>query len=163
MTSVELRLRPATADEIEAWLPRLAAEYAAAIAGSGSLPPADARRKADSDLRAQLTDGPDPAGQLIFRLIADEQPEDQPVGWLWLAVPVTAGDPAMAWVNNVEVDEAYRGRGYGRQAMLLAEREAAARGMTSVGLNVHGQNTVARGLYDSLGYQVTAQQMKKTL
>ncbi len=32
MTSVELRLRPATADEIEAWLPRLAAEYAAHIA-----------------------------------------------------------------------------------------------------------------------------------
>ena len=159
MTSVELQLRPATPDEIEAWLPRLAAEYAAAIVGSGSLPSADARRKADSDLRAQLTDGPDRAGQLIFRLIAGEQP----VGWLWLAVPVTAGDPAMAWVNNVEVDEAYRGRGYGRQAMLLAEREAAARGMTSVGLNVHGQNTVARGLYDSLGYQVTAQQMKKLL
>ena len=39
--------------------------------------------------------------------------------------------------------------------MLLAEEEAAARGMTSVGLNVHGQNTVACGLYDSLGYQVT--------
>ena len=47
--------------------------------------------------------------------------------------------------------------------MLLAEGEAAARGMVSVGLNVLGNNTVARGLYDSLGYQVTAQQMKKVL
>jgi ribosomal protein S18 acetylase RimI-like enzyme len=159
MISVELRLRPATTDEIEAWLPWLAADYAAHIADSGSLPPADARRKADSDLRAQLTDGPDRAGQLFFRLIAGEQP----VGWLWLAVPFPGGDPAMAWVNNVQVDEEFRGRGYGRQAMLLAEEEAAARGMTSVGLNVHGQNTVARGLYDSLGYQVTAQQMKKVL
>jgi ribosomal protein S18 acetylase RimI-like enzyme len=159
MTSVELRLRPATADEIEAWLPRLAAEYAAHIAGSGFLPPADARRKADNDLRAQLTDGPGRAGQLIFRLMAGQQP----VGWLWLAVPFPGGDPAMAWVNNVEVGEEFRGRGYGRQAMLLAEQEAAARGMTSLGLNVHGQNTVARGLYDSLGYQVAAQQMKKAL
>jgi ribosomal protein S18 acetylase RimI-like enzyme len=159
MTSVELRLRLATADEIEAWLPRLAAEYAADIAGSGSLPLEEARQKAESDLRAQLTDGPDRAGQLIFRLIAEEQP----IGWLWLAVPFPAGDPAMAWVNNVQVDEEFRGRGYGRQAMLLAEEEAAARGMTSVGLNVHGHNTVARGLYDSLGYQVTAQQMKKVL
>jgi ribosomal protein S18 acetylase RimI-like enzyme len=88
---------------------------------------------------------------------------ERPVGWLWLAVPDPGGDPAMTWVNNVEVDEEFRGRGYGRQAMLLAEREAAARGMTSVGLNVHGQNTVARGLYDSLGYQVTTQQMKKVL
>ena len=156
MSSVELRLRPATADEIEGWLPRLAAEYAAHIAGSGFLPPADARRKADNDLRAQLKDR---TGQLMFRLAAGEQP----VGWLWLAVPFPGGDPVMAWVNYVQVDPEFRGRGYGRQAMLLAEREAAARGMTSIGLNVHGPNVVARALYDSLGYQVTAQQMKKVL
>jgi ribosomal protein S18 acetylase RimI-like enzyme len=35
--------------------------------------------------------------------------------------------------------------------------------MTSLGLNVHGQNTVARSLYDSLGYGVMALQMKKEL
>jgi ribosomal protein S18 acetylase RimI-like enzyme len=35
--------------------------------------------------------------------------------------------------------------------------------MRSVGLNVHGGNTVARSLYEGLGYQVTAQQMKKPL
>ena len=159
MVSVELRLRPATADEIEAWLSKVAAEYAADIAESGSLPPQEARQKADSDLRAQLTDGPDRGGQLFFRLITGEQP----VGWLWLAVPFPGGDPVMAWVNYVQVDKEFRGRGYGRQAMRLAEEEAAARCMTSVGLNVHGHNTVARGLYDSLGYQVTAQQMKKVL
>ena len=33
--------------------------------------------------------------------------------------------------------------------------------MTSLGLNVHGQNMVARSLYESLGYEVTAMQMKK--
>jgi len=158
MASAELRLRPATAEETETWLPRLAADYAAHIAGSGSLPPDEARRKADEDIRRQLGGGPGQENQLVFRLLAGEQP----VGWLWLAVP-GPDDPAMAWVYNVEVDPGLRGRGYGRQAMLLAEREAAARGMTSVGLNVHGQNTVARGLYDSLGYQVTAQQMKKAL
>ena len=159
MVSVELRLQPATADEIGAWVSRVAAEYAADIATSGSLPPEEARQKAESELRAQLANGPDRAGQLFFRLIAGEQP----VGWLWLAVPFPGGDPAMAWVNYVQVDKEFRDRGYGRQAMLLAEEEATARGMTSVGLNVLGNNTVARGLYDSLGYQVTAQQMKKVL
>jgi ribosomal protein S18 acetylase RimI-like enzyme len=156
MVSVELRLQPATADEIGAWVSRVAAEYAADIAASGSLPSEEARQKAESDLRAQLADR---TGQLFFRLIAGEQP----VGWLWLAVPFPGGDPAMAWVNYVQVDEEFRGRGYGKQAMLLAEEEAAARGMTSVGLNVLGNNAVARGLYDSLGYEVTAQQMKKVL
>ena len=51
----------------------------------------------------------------------------------------------------------------GREAMLLAEGEARSHGMTSLGLNVHGQNKVARSLYDSLGYDVMAQQMKKPL
>ena len=46
---------------------------------------------------------------------------------------------------------------------VLAEAEVRARGMTAIGLNVHGQNMIARSLYDSLGYAVTAQQMKKPL
>ena len=156
---MELALRPATADEVKERLPRLAASYAAEIAASGSLPPEQAQAKAHRDLSELLKDGPSTAGQLIFRLVVGEQP----AGWLGLAVPQPGGDPNMAWVNDVEVDEAFRGRGYGRQAMLLAEQEAAARGMSSVGLNVHGSNAVARNLYDSLGYQVTTQQLKKTL
>ena len=55
---MELRLRSATADEIEPWLSRLAADYAAEIAGAGSLPPDEARQKADNDLRAQLRTAP---------------------------------------------------------------------------------------------------------
>ena len=49
----------------------------------------------------------------VFRLMAGEQP----VGWLWLAVPFPGRDPAMAWVNHVQVDEEFRGLGYGRLAM----------------------------------------------
>ena len=69
----------------------------------------------------------------------------------------------MAWVNLVEADEAFRGRGYGREAMLLAEAEARGRGMRSIGLKVHGSNAAARSLYASLGYDVITQQMKKSL
>lgn len=75
---------------------------------------------AQSEIRAQLAPGPR-ASQLFFRLIDGEQP----VGWLWLAVPFPGSDPTMAWVNYVQVDEEYRGRGYGKQVMLLAEEEAA--------------------------------------
>jgi ribosomal protein S18 acetylase RimI-like enzyme len=156
MSEAELRLRPATLAEFDEWLPVQEAEYAKHIIESGSMPPMAAREKARRDTQRTFSAGLGTAGQLVFRVIAGEQP----VGWLWLAVP-GPDDPAMAWVYNVSVDGAYRGRGYGRAAMLLAEREAHARGMTSIGLNVHGRNTVAISLYDSLGYEVTAQQMKK--
>lgn len=154
-----LTLRPATGAEYESWASRAVAGYAAEIAASGELPAEAAMAKARRDHDRALPDGLATAGQLLWRLVAG----GQPVGWLWLAVPGPHGDPTMAWVNAVEVDEAFRGRGYGREAMLLAEAEARARGMRSVGLNVHGSNAVARSLYDGLGYQVIAQQMKKPL
>lgn len=156
MSGDELRLRPATREEFDEWLPRQEAGYAEHIMASGSMPPEAAREKARRDTARSFPAGLDTPGQLVFRVIAG----DEPVGWLWLAVP-GPDDPKMAWVYNIQVDEVYRGRGYGRQAMLLAEHEARARGMTSIGLNVHGQNKVAISLYDSLGYAVTAQQMKK--
>ena len=86
---------------------------------------------------------------------------DVAVGWLWLGVPGPDPDPLMAWVFEIEIEAPFRGRGYGRAAMERAEDEARAHGMTSLGLNVHGQNMVARSLYESLGYEVTAMQMKK--
>ena len=98
MTAMELGLRPATTDEVNEWLPWLAARYAAEIAASGSLPSEQAQAKAHRDLSELRKDGPSTAGQL-----------------------------------------------------------------SSVGLNVHGSIAVAQHLYDSLGYQVTTQQMKKSL
>jgi GNAT superfamily N-acetyltransferase len=159
MTAGELWLRPPTQDEFEQWRPRQEAAYAREIAASGAMSAAAAAEKARLDTARRFSSGLGSPGQVLFRLMAG----DQPVGWLWLNVPVIGGDPLMAWVNDVEVDPGYRGHAYGRAAMLLAEREARARGMTSLGLNVHGQNTAARSLYDSLGYQVMTQQMRKPL
>jgi len=159
MGRVGIELGRPAADDYEAWAAESIAGYAAQIVASGALGEEAAWDKARRDHERALPNGLDSPGQLIFRLLDG----GQPVGWLWLAVPYPAGDPSMAWVYAVEVDAAFRGRGYGREAMLLAEAEARARGMQSVGLNVHGSNTIAASLYASLGYQVTMQQMKKTL
>jgi ribosomal protein S18 acetylase RimI-like enzyme len=154
-----LTLRPVTAAEFQIMNETVVAGYAAQIAASGALPADAALQKAHRDQQRALPSGLGTPGHLIFRLLAD----GEPAGWLWLAVPVPDGDPVMAWVYLVEVDEAFRGRGYGREAMLLAEAQARSRGMRSVGLNVHGGNKVARSLYAGLGYEVMEQQMKKAL
>ena len=155
MSDAELSLRPLTRAEFDEWLPRQVAGYAALIAASGALPAQAAREKAERDT-GRYFGGATP-GQLVFRIMAGPVA----VGWLWLGVPGPEPDPRMAWVFELEIEAAFRGRGYGRAAMRLAEDEAKARGMTSLGLNVHGQNTVARSLYESLGYEITALQMKK--
>ena len=47
--------------------------------------------------------------------------------------------------------------------MLLAEREATAKGATRLGLTVFGHNPVVRHLYESLGYQPVSIRMSKAL
>ena len=159
MSDEAARLRPMTSEEFDAWLPRQVAEYAEMIAASGAMPPEAAQAKAVADTVRVLPRGLASPGQLLFRVMA----AGTAVGSLWLGVPGPDPDPRMAWVYDIQIDAAYRGHGYGRLAMRLAEDEVRSRGMTSLGLNVHGQNTVARTLYDSLGYEVMAQQMKKSV
>ena len=93
----------------------------------------------------------------IFDVVA----HDTVVGHLWLG-PLAAGSDDW-WVFDIEIDEAHRRNGYARRALELGEAEARSLGATSIGLNVFGYNTGAKELYDSLGYGVTATQMKKPL
>jgi ribosomal protein S18 acetylase RimI-like enzyme len=157
VTDDTVRLRPVTPEEFEVWLPRQLAGYAELIAASGAMPAQAARRKAGQDIGRYFSRGLATPGHFVFRIMAG----DVPVGWLWLGVPGPNPDPRMAWVFEIEIEAAFRGHGHGRAAMELAEAEARSRGMTSLGLNVHGQNTIARSLYESLGYDVMEMQMKK--
>lgn len=68
-----------------------------------------------------------------------------------------------AWIYDIEVMEDHRGKGYGRAILHAAEQETLKNGVNSIGLNVFGTNTVARSLYESAGYEITAQQMQKEI
>lgn len=81
---------------------------------------------------------------------------------LWLATNSPDGVQA-GWIHAIEVDEAHRGKGYGRELMLLAEVESRRRGLTAERLNAFGPNVVARQQYESLGYEITSQNMAKRL
>jgi ribosomal protein S18 acetylase RimI-like enzyme len=61
------------------------------------------------------------------------------------------------------VEENQRGKGYGKQAMLMIEEKARELGLNSIGLHVFGSNKVARSLYEAVGYEVTSVNMSKKL
>jgi ribosomal protein S18 acetylase RimI-like enzyme len=67
------------------------------------------------------------------------------------------------WLYEIELDEAVRGRGLGREAMLAFEARARELGAEKVTLNVFGGNDIARSLYRSLGYVEESVQMGKRL
>jgi ribosomal protein S18 acetylase RimI-like enzyme len=121
--------------------------------------PATARRIATEQSETLFPHGAPGDGQLLFRVLDDAE---TPVGTLWIG-PQHADQPTAFWVWGVEIEEAHRGKGYGRAAMVLAEIEARSRGATQLGLNVFGHNQIARHLYESMGYTVKSIHMKKDL
>jgi ribosomal protein S18 acetylase RimI-like enzyme len=157
------RLRRPSTEEYAGWSAAAVDAYVDEIVASGSMSREAAGEKARRDWPELLPEGLATPGQLIFRVEVD----GQPVGWLWLALRHPRAEAGVGYIYDIAydiaIDEALRGRGYGRAAMRLAEEEARRNGLHALALNVFGQNAIARALYSSLGYQETSVQMRKEL
>ncbi|HET6298798.1 MAG TPA: GNAT family N-acetyltransferase [Kribbella sp.] len=153
-TPPPVTLRPLTEEEFAEWSRRAAESFAAGMGPSRGLDPATALEVAWQETAKLLPDGRDTESQLIW-MACDE---DEPIGSLWISTQRT--NP---YIYSIEVNEGRRGKGYGRSIMLAGEEECRRRGYAYLDLNVFGTNGTAIGLYDSLGYVVTSQQMRKTL
>jgi ribosomal protein S18 acetylase RimI-like enzyme len=156
---VTVTLRKPTAEEYEGWSAVELAAYVDAIVASGTMNREAAEEKGRREDAELLPDGLATADQLIFRVEAD----DEPVGWLWLALRNPRAETGVGFIYDIWVDEAFRGRGYGRAAMELAEGEGRRHGLHAIALNVFGDNAIARALYLGLGYRETSVQMRKEL
>ncbi|MGW3619886.1 GNAT family N-acetyltransferase [Micromonospora arida] len=155
---MELTLTPMTAQELDRLRGPLVQGYAEdLVAHRGMTPEAALERSADQ-IRESL-----PAGVATERaLLRVGRVGDTEVGWIWVTLP-TAAAPDQAWIHNIEVHEEHRGHGYARRMIQLIEVELAQLKVPELGLNVFGSNTVAIGLYRSLGFEVTSQQMAKRI
>lgn len=157
----ELQAMPV--DRLPGWIEGVRRDYEQSRIHSGDSREV-AARKARTSMDESFPGGVVAPGHLVYDVVAvDDDNEDGDggvvVGYLWISRKNDAEDAW--WVSDISIDEQYRGKGYGRAAMLLAETAAAEHGGATLGLNVFGYNTAARALYESLGYEVTAVQMRK--
>ena len=147
-------LRPVGTAEAAELMPEVEEGYALSMEQYGGFTHDAARSKAARDV-AELRDDETAALYVI-------EAESERVGHLWVGER-EGGGARMLWIYDVFVEEAARGRGFGRDALLLAEEEARRRGLPRMGLNVFGGNEDARRLYHALGYGEVAVVMRKDL
>jgi len=151
--TVELELR--TDEEALQYLEQLWPRYREELIRSGTSE-AEADANIGRNQQAIAPDGVLAPGQFMFRVLKD----GQHIGNLWLCPRDDNGD----WfIYDIEVFEQHQGQGLGRATMQLAEEYARSHGATRLGLSVFGFNTVARALYESLGYSIVAMGMTKDL
>lgn len=158
----EIELAVMTPATFAPWLAEAIREYADDLAANNGLSPEAALARSERDFNELLPQGPATPQQHVFSILAAPEPGSapRPIGVIWFA---ERANPPSAFIYDFSVEEAYRGRGYGAQALRAIEAKVRALGLRRIGLHVFGRNTGARRLYERLGYQVTNVNMAKEL
>jgi len=152
------KLVPMTETEYEVFLERTIPEYAEDKVRAGYYAESDALERSRKEFLALLPQGVHTKNHYLYTLYDG----DDAVGLIWLRANVDT--PLKdGFIFELYVDEKQRGKGYGKQAMLLIEEKARELGLKSIGLHVFGSNKIARNLYEAVGYQVTSVNMSKSL
>jgi ribosomal protein S18 acetylase RimI-like enzyme len=156
-----VRLRPLRDEEVQEFIDELRREYVRGLIEDASMTREQAEEKAAND-HASLFPGGSPQPDHHMYVLEGEAGE--PVGHLfWAKRQAPGGAATRAFLYQIYIDEAFRGRGLGRQALELLETEVRDDGLPGIDLNVWGGNDPARSLYRSLGYEELAVFMSKEL
>jgi RimJ/RimL family protein N-acetyltransferase len=140
------------------WLREAIPAYAADKVRAGTWTPDEAPERSAQAFAALLPLGQATPGHDVRSII---DPDGRPVGVLWFGPSTTiAGE---AFIYDIEIADAYRGRGYGRDALRALEPLALSLGFQAIGLHVFGDNEIARSLYRTSGYVETDVVMRKRI
>lgn len=81
----------------------------------------------------------------------------QLAGWCWGYQLIRPGDSSMLYLHQLEVDQAYRRQGIGRDLLRALMTAGVEEGATKMFLTTGAENTAARSLYDAMGGGLAAQ------
>lgn len=146
-----------TEAEFRAYREEAVRTYAEEKVAAGNWSADEALLRSEREFSSLLPEGVASRNQHLFTV----RDAAETVGLIWFAVD--EAKPTAAFIYDFSVNEAHRGKGYGKGALQALEDRARALGVTSISLHVFGHNRVARALYEKLGYETTNINMTKKL
>lgn len=153
-------LLPMTPPEFEVYLDGAIRAYAEDHVQAGNWAAEGALERSRGEFESLLPQGVNTPKQYLYSI--HETESEKNIGILWFADKRDSPDPS-AFIYDFEIQPAYRGRGYGAQALRALEDQVRAIGLQKISLHVFGHNRVARGLYGKMGYAETNVLMSKKL
>jgi ribosomal protein S18 acetylase RimI-like enzyme len=150
-----IKLEPIQQEDFERFLERGIRDYAEDHVRNGNWSPEGALERSRKEFEHYLPDGIHSQDQYLYS-ITDEN--GNKIGVLWVQVK-----DRKAFIFDFIIDEAFRGKGYGKQALAAMDEKLKSMNAESVELHVFGDNIAAQELYKKAGFQITGIHMKKIL
>jgi ribosomal protein S18 acetylase RimI-like enzyme len=150
-----IQLKPLQQQDFEKFLEREIRGYAEEHVRNGNMPAEGSLERSRKEFERLLPDGIHSEHQYLWSLV-DES--DNQIGVLWVQVK-----DGKAFIFNFVIEEAYRGKGYGKQSLIALDEQLRAMDVESIGLQVFGDNLTAQELYKKMGYVITGIHMQKKL
>jgi ribosomal protein S18 acetylase RimI-like enzyme len=152
-------LKPMTQAEFEDFLKISVPHYVSELMEARNHRFEDARVLAEKSFRSLFPDNRvDSPDQFVYSIMDEEVA----VGYLHLGIRREMQQPYL-YVWDILINPTHRGRGYGKQAMLLAEKKGAEWGLMSLRLNVFRHNKAAMNLYQKIGFKTESMMMSKPI
>lgn len=159
MTETIASLRKMNAAEYDIWLEYGTLAYAQDKQKALGISAADAMELSLASNAKYMPDGLQSKDQ-HFYTVRDGAGSN--VGVIWFNIKTEWGITS-AFVLDLEITSAQRGKGYGRAAMAQIEPIARKLGASKIGLHVFGGNDTALRLYQRAGFAITDISMSKPL
>jgi RimJ/RimL family protein N-acetyltransferase len=150
-----VKLETIQEEDFERFLERGIREYAEDHVRNGNWLSEGALERSKKEFEHYLPDGIHSKDQYLYSIINDESNK---IGVLWVQVK-----DQKAFIYDFVIDEAFRGKGYGKQALIAMDEKLKSMNVESIGLHVFGDNITAQELYKKMGFQITGIHMKKEL
>ncbi|KGP79428.1 MULTISPECIES: GNAT family N-acetyltransferase [unclassified Paenibacillus] len=154
-----MKLNPMNQEEYANFRIRSIKDFAEEKVEAGTWAAEEAQGLAEASYDKYLPEGLNTPGAYLYNLVHEV---DGNVGYIWFNVTDNRRGKD-AFLLDIVVEEAYRGKGYGTETMEALEREALSLGVDRIGLHVFGHNVRASSLYRKMGYEVTDLTMYKEI
>ena len=144
--------------EFQSFLADSIPAYAADKIKAGNWTEEEAERRSSEEHARLLPQGLDTPNHFLYSIEINQKP----IGRIWFTSdPKTHG--GAGFINDLFIEEEFRGQGLATRALHLLEEEASRLGLSRLSLHVFGFNESAIDLYKKLGYKVTNLNMSKDI
>ena len=148
-----VKLETIQQEDFERFLEHEIGEYANDHVRNGNWSPEGALERSRKEFESLLPDGIHSKHQYVWSIMDEE---NNKIGVLWVQVK-----DQKAFIYDFIIEEAFRGKGFGKQALAAMDEKLKSMEVESVGLHVFGANIGAQELYKKMGFEITGIHMRK--